>query len=321
VNLNPFRHKDLPSLDRAEREVVDEFRRLEQFSVELILQLASWTAADVAYDPTLDAYSASTTVQEALEDHAAALDAHEGAGGTTRHPVFTTAAAGFAPATGSLVDASAYFLAANGNWIGHRTVGGTSEHAVFTTSVAGFVPAPSTATGKYLKDNGTWDTPGGGGATFGWGEAVLATDTDFDGSTTGYNYLSNANFTGGLAVNVTRTNGGLSPSGMSGLTIRARATVNITFNLDAGSVSVSTLLYVRFYNASTAAQFGSGELITTLKPYTTLGKIPISFSTVGSVGNGEIIVATFKWTTTAGAAVSQTLRYTNMNFTLEPIGQ
>lgn len=31
----------------------------------------------------------------------------------------------------------------------------------FTTTLKGLVPAPGTATGRYLKDNGTWDTPAG----------------------------------------------------------------------------------------------------------------------------------------------------------------
>ncbi len=33
----------------------------------------------------------------------------------------------------------------------------------FTATVDGLVPAPTTPTGKYLKDDGTWDTPAGGG--------------------------------------------------------------------------------------------------------------------------------------------------------------
>lgn len=37
---------------------------------------------------------------------------------------------------------------------------------VFTETVAGAVPPPTTATGAYLKDDGTWDTPAGGGDSF-----------------------------------------------------------------------------------------------------------------------------------------------------------
>jgi len=38
-------------------------------------------------------------------------------------------------------------------------------HSVFTVSVAGFVPSPETATGRFLKDDGTWAAIiGGGGA-------------------------------------------------------------------------------------------------------------------------------------------------------------
>lgn len=39
---------------------------------------------------------------------------------------------------------------------GHIGIGGTDQHPVFTTTVAGFVPAPGTATGEFLRDDGTW---------------------------------------------------------------------------------------------------------------------------------------------------------------------
>jgi hypothetical protein len=39
---------------------------------------------------------------------------------------------------------------------------------VFTTTLKGLVPPPGTATGLYLKDDGTWDAPSGGsGLTYG----------------------------------------------------------------------------------------------------------------------------------------------------------
>lgn len=37
----------------------------------------------------------------------------------------------------------------------------------FTASLSGAVPPPTTSTGKYLKDDGTWGTPAGGGGTSG----------------------------------------------------------------------------------------------------------------------------------------------------------
>ena len=44
---------------------------------------------------------------------------------------------------------------------GHIGVGGTDQHPVFTTTVAGFVPAPGSATGEFLRDDGTWQASGG----------------------------------------------------------------------------------------------------------------------------------------------------------------
>lgn len=55
---------------------------------------------------------------------------------------------------------------------------------IFTETTKGLVPAPETATGAYLKDDGTWDTPAGGGG----GDTVTVngagvTDADLDDAT------------------------------------------------------------------------------------------------------------------------------------------
>jgi hypothetical protein len=47
--------------------------------------------------------------------------------------------------------------------IAHVGAGGVAEHALFTVGLDGFVPDPVTATGLFLRDDGTWATPTGGG--------------------------------------------------------------------------------------------------------------------------------------------------------------
>jgi hypothetical protein len=42
--------------------------------------------------------------------------------------------------------------------------------SLFTETIKGLVPPPGTATGLYLKDDGTWDTPAGGGSGLTYGE-------------------------------------------------------------------------------------------------------------------------------------------------------
>jgi len=47
--------------------------------------------------------------------------------------------------------------------IAHVGAGGVAEHALFTVGLDGFVPDPVTSTGLFLRDDGTWATPAGGG--------------------------------------------------------------------------------------------------------------------------------------------------------------
>lgn len=62
----------------------------------------------------------------------------------------------------------------------------------FSETVDGLVPAPATATGKYLKDDGTWDTPAGGGGgvqsvSAAVGSAITVDNTDADNPIVGLN--------------------------------------------------------------------------------------------------------------------------------------
>ncbi len=45
----------------------------------------------------------------------------------------------------------------------HVGAGGVAEHPVFSNGVEGFVPDPGVPSGLFLKDDGTWATPAGGG--------------------------------------------------------------------------------------------------------------------------------------------------------------
>ncbi len=52
--------------------------------------------------------------------------------------------------------------------IAHVGAGGVTEHALFTVGLDGFVPDPVTATGLFLRDDGTWATPTGTGIALVW---------------------------------------------------------------------------------------------------------------------------------------------------------
>jgi hypothetical protein len=143
--------------------------------------------------------------------------AHVGTGGVAEHPNFTLTVAGFVPPP---TTATGLFLKDDGTWaapagggavdsvfartgdvvalvgdysafyapLAHVAAGGVSEHPVFTATVEGFVPAPTTATGKYLKDNATWDTPAGGGGGSGTVKMEIVNDISagFNGVTTSF---------------------------------------------------------------------------------------------------------------------------------------
>ena len=52
--------------------------------------------------------------------------------------------------------------------VAHVGAGGVAEHALFTVGLDGFVPDPVTATGLFLRDDGTWATPTGTGIALVW---------------------------------------------------------------------------------------------------------------------------------------------------------
>lgn len=70
-------------------------------------------------------------------------------------------------------------------------------HAPFTSTVNGFVTAPTTVTGKYLKDDGTWGTPpGSGGGSFATLTGVYSDNASLAGIIATLAPLASAAFTG-----------------------------------------------------------------------------------------------------------------------------
>jgi hypothetical protein len=102
----------------------------------------------------------------------------------------------------------------------------TAAVNTFTATLKGLVPPPVTATGKYLKDDGTWASPAGGADP--WTRTVLQTD------------YTNATITPGTITDGTRTFS-YTPPANSNYTIEAELLVWTTAPANLPMISVNVV--------------------------------------------------------------------------------
>lgn len=124
----------------------------------------------------------------------------------------------------------------------------------FTATLKGTVPPPTTATGKFLKDNGTWDTPAGGGG----------------GSLT---FVNSAVVAGAAATTLAIT----------GLDLNTDGQYNIRVELDNATASASSISF--YFNADTTAGNYDRQLLT-VDNATNTGSRANSAVCAGQAANG-----------------------------------
>lgn len=135
---------------------------------------------------------------------------------------------------------------------------------------------PSSSTGKYLKDDGTWDTPGGGPGVVNWGDVggTLSDQTDLQTALDG-KVDENAGITGATKTKITYDTKGLVTSGADATTADIADSADKRYVTDAqltvigntsgtnsGNETASTLGVT--INASAAATPNDADLVTTV---------------------------------------------------------